>query len=125
NYPDGPYPASGFYSWDHIISCYNQVTGEPAVWAPASSGLNQQIRANYFADYNSVNQLPPGRYPWPGLDCNSPNVWYWSSAPNNNHFKFGGVSQTSGAAYFSFLFLPHQGVALEQGTFDIIAGFTS
>src|SRR5436853_575696 len=73
----------------------------------------------------AASPAPTRLYRWPGVDCNGANMWYWSSAANNNHLKFGGVSQTNGAAYFSCLFHVDQGSALSQGTFDIVAGFTS
>jgi len=59
------------------------------------------------------------------VDCSAQNQWYWSSAPNNNHLKFGGVNQTNGAAYFSFIFHATQFGALNNGQADVIAGFTS
>jgi hypothetical protein len=52
-------------------------------------------------------------------------LWYWSSAPNNNHLRFGGVNQTNGAAYFSCIILVHQGSPLNSGQSDVIGGFTS
>jgi hypothetical protein len=125
NYPSGPFPASGFYSWENIVSTYNQVSGQPAFWYNASGSLNSAVQANDLANYNTVTRAPPGLYPWPGVDGNSTNLWYFSSAPNNNHLKFGGVSQTNGAAYFSLLLHVDQGSALNQGLFDVIAGFSS
>ena len=100
NYPAGPFPASGFYSWENIVSAHNQVSGQPAFSYNASGALNAAVQALDLANYSSVTRSPPGLYPWPGIDCNSTNHWYFSSAPNNNHLKFGGVDQTNGAAYF-------------------------
>jgi hypothetical protein len=124
DYPAGPYPASSYYSWDHIITIYNQQTGEPAFWT-ALGGLNAAVQGNDLLNYVGVNRVPPGEYPWPGVDCNSVNLWYWSSAANNNHLRFGGINQTNGAAYFSCLLHIDQGATLSQGTFDVIGGFTS
>jgi hypothetical protein len=125
DYPTGPYPAVGTYSWDHIISIYNQVTGQPVFWYNASGALNAAVQDNDLVNWNSAGRTGPGQYPWPGVDCNSVNLWYWSSAANNNHLRFGGVDQTNGAAYFSCIFDVDQGAALSQGTFDVVGGLTS
>src|ERR1043166_7567346 len=109
DYPTGPYPAVGTYSWDHIISIYNQVTGQPVFWYNASGALNAAVQDNDLVNWNSAGRTGPGQYPWPGVDCNSVNLWYWSSAANNNHLRFGGVDQTNGAAYFSCIFDVDQG----------------
>ncbi|PWU15470.1 MAG: hypothetical protein C5B50_15330 [Verrucomicrobia bacterium] len=124
NYPQGPYPASGTYSWDHISSVCNQDTGERAYWYNASGALNAQVTANDLVNYATINRIPPGEYPWPGIDCGSANMWYWSSAPNNNHLHFGGVNQSAGAAYFSCLLHVDQGATLNGGFFDCIGGLT-
>jgi hypothetical protein len=123
-YPTGPFPASVAYSWENLIGIYNQASGQPAYWYNGG-GLNSAIQANDLTDWVNKIRAGTGQFPWPGIDCNSTNMWYWSSAANNNHLKFGGVNQTNGAAYFSFLFHVDQGSTLNQGTFDVIAGFTS
>ena len=68
---------------------------------------------------------------WPGIDCSNDREWYWSSAPNNNHLRFGGIHQSSGAAYFSFVFNAGQGAAFGQtganstDKYDTIGGLTT
>lgn len=122
-YPQQAFPAPGVYSWENVISTYNQISGQPAYWYNAGGTLNAAVQANDLFNYNIVTRVPPGLYPWPGIDCDSTNMWYFSSAPNNNHFKFGGVAQTNGAAYFSLLLHVDQGSSLNQGLFDTIGGF--
>jgi hypothetical protein len=123
NYPLQSFPAPGVYSWENVISTYNHISGQPAFWYNAGGTLNAAIQGNDLYNYATVTRPAPGLYPWPGINCESTNIWYFSSAPNNNHLKFGGISQTNGAAYFSLLLHVDQGSALNQGLFDTIAGF--
>ncbi|MDB6121387.1 MAG: large protein [Pedosphaera sp.] len=122
SYPGFPAPGGWVNSWENMVSTYNHVTGQPAYWFRAG-GPYCTLEGGFFRDY--LNHSTSGQYPWPGIYCASSNQWYWSSAPNNNHLKFGGVHQTNGAAYFSCILQIDQGSALSGGLFDIIAGFTS
>jgi hypothetical protein len=121
SYPGFPAPAGWVNSWENMFSTYNHVTGQPAYWL-RTGGPYSTIEAGYFRNPASSTS---GQYPWPGIECSSLNQWYWSSAGNNNHLKFGGVSQTNGSAYFSFIFQIDQGSPLNSGGFDVIAGFSS
>jgi hypothetical protein len=123
NYPEGPATAVGFYSWENVISIYNRVTGQPAFWSNTGGGLNSGVAAQDPATLYSSAARNGGLYPWPGIDCSAVNKWGFAGGGNNNHLKFGGV--TNGAAYFSFIFTGDQGSAVNNGTFDTIAGFTS
>jgi hypothetical protein len=137
DYPAGPNPAVSFYSWENIISIYNRITGEPAYWINTGNGLFAGVApwdANslYGNSGGGVNRngggLPVGvggggRFPYPGLDCSTRNYWFFSSSACNNHLHFGGV--TNGCAYFSFIFWGDQGSAVINGTYDVVAGFTS
>jgi hypothetical protein len=125
NYPNGgtSIPTGGFYSWENLISIYNRITGQPAFWFNCG-GLNSGITANQFTDYGGVTREPPGQYPWPGIDSGSPHEWTFAGGGNNNHLKFGGV--TNGSAYFSLILHGDQGSAIANNdTYDVIAGFTS
>jgi hypothetical protein len=124
NYPTGPTTAVGFYSWENVISIYNRITGSPAFWFNTGGGLNSGVLDNDLYRYDSVMRQPPGLYPWPGIDCSGTRAWNFASGGNNNHLKFGGV--TNGAAYFSFIFHGDQGGVISSSSpFDVIAGFTS
>jgi hypothetical protein len=120
-YPGFPAPAGWINNWEYIISTYNQVSGRAAYWVREGNAYST-IETGFLRD---PSQSTSGQYPWPGVDCSSQNQWYWSSAPNNNHLKFGGVNQTNGAAYFSCILHVTQGSALNSGQADVIAGFTS
>ncbi len=123
NYPIGPTTAVGFYSWENLISIYNRVTGQPAYWFNTGGGLNSGVLPNDLYQYSGVSRNPPGLYPWPGIDCSGDKMWTFASGGNNNHLKFGGV--TNGSAYFSCIIHADQGSALNNGTLDVLAGFTS
>ncbi len=123
DYPTGPYPAVTSYSWANQITVWNQASGQPAYWAQLG-GLNSAVQQNDLVNYVSVNRTGQGEFPWPGMDCHSVNMWYFSSAANNNHLVFGGVNQTNGAVYFSCLLHLDQGATFSQGTFDTIGGLT-
>jgi hypothetical protein len=120
-YPGFPAPAGWINNWEYIISTFNQVSGRAVYWVREGNAYST-IESGFLRD---PSQSTSGQYPWPGVDCSSQNQWYWSSAPNNNHLKFGGVSQTNGAAYFSCILHITQGSPLNSGQADIIAGFTS
>ncbi len=120
-YPGFPAPAGWINSWEYIISTYNHVTGQAAYWNRTGNAYCT-VESGFLRD---PGQSTSGQYPIPGIDCASSNQWYWSSAPNNNHLKFGGISQADGAAYFSCVVHITQGAPLNTGQFDTIAGFTS
>ena len=85
NYPTADYVQNAAVnSWQDFISTWNQVTGEPAWWERLGQGAST-VRDS-------------GIPVWPGIDCINDREWYWSSAPNNNHLKFGGIHQSNGAA---------------------------
>ena len=123
NYPTGPTTAVGFYSWENLISIYNRDTGQPAYWQNTGGGLNSGVQDNDLSQYSGISRTPPGLYPWPGIDCSGGKMWTFAGGGNNNHLKFGGV--TNGSVYFSCVFHGDQGSAANNGTFDVIAGFTS
>jgi hypothetical protein len=123
NYPISTIPATGFHSWENLIAIYNRVTGQPAYWINTGGGLFTAILANDLIQYTGVTRQPPGLYPWPGIDGSGDREWTWSSGGANNHLRFGGV--TNGSAYFSFIMHGDQGGPSDNGTADVIAGFTS
>jgi Immunoglobulin I-set domain/Immunoglobulin domain len=115
-----PAPAGWVDSWQNIMSAWNEVTGQPAYWQ------------RYSTPYTALESVDwPGglcgthKYPWKGIDCSVATDWYWSSAPNDNLLNFGGIDQTNGAAYFSFVLQVSQDDALSRNTYDVIAGLSA
>jgi hypothetical protein len=123
DYPTGPNPAVGFYSWEGLVSIYNRVTGAPVHWMNTGGGLFTAVAAWDPSSLYTSAARNGGLYPYPGIDCAARNRWTFSSSTCNNHLAFGGV--TNGSAYFSFVFTGDQGGIVDNSTYDVLAGFTS
>jgi hypothetical protein len=120
-YPGFPAPSGWINSWQDVISAWNEVTGQAAFWERNSQAYCTIENSTYGNDA----LINSGKYPWGGINCSVTTDWYWSSAPNNNHLNFGGIDQTNGSAYFSFVLQITQGSPLTANKYDIIAGLTS